>query len=169
MMALFLLFARGGCAERLRGRFAGVSKEWDVNYLEERHMARRSPRLGSLDSARESLMEETKCERMKRHLENRGVPSEWAVVLAARLEQRVEGLDRDAYELVLEGVADAFGGRWESRDALTDRLCEVREIERLMAAFAEELGKLDEVLEVLAAHVRRMRLRSEAAGSQNFH
>ena len=132
-------------------------------------MARRSSRLGSLESAREALVEETKCERMKRHLQNRGVPSEWAVVLAARLEQRVEGLDREAYELVLEGVADAFGARWESRDARTDRLCEVREIERLMAAFAEELGKLDEVLEVLAAHVRRMKLRSEAAGSQNFH
>jgi hypothetical protein len=70
---------------------------------------------------------------------------------------------------LLEGVADVFGGHSESRDALSDRLCEVREIERLMSAFAQELGKLDEVLEVLAAHVRRMRMKSETAGPQNFH
>jgi len=34
---------------------------------------------------------------------------------------------------------------------------ELKEVERLMGAFAGELTKLDEVVEVLAAYVRRMR------------
>lgn len=132
-------------------------------------MGRKDVGQGDLSSSEGSLMELSKRERLKRHLERRGVPSESAVVLAGRLEPRLEGLDSEACTLVLEGVADAFRGQSESRDVLTDRLCEVREIERLMASFAEELGKLDEVLEVLAAHVRRMRIKSEASGSHNYH
>ena len=132
-------------------------------------MSRKGARTGSSDGIRGSLVELSSRERVCRYLETRGIPADSAVILADRLEHRVEGLDSEARQVLLEGVADAFGGHSESRDALADRLCEVREIERLMSAFAQELGKLDEVLEVLAAHVRRMRMKSETAGPQNFH
>ena len=132
-------------------------------------MSRKGTRTGSADEIRGSLVELSNRERVCRYMETRGIPAASALVLADRLEHRVEGLDSEACQVLLEGVADVFGGHSESRDALSDRLCEVREIERLMSAFAQELGKLDEVLEVLAAHVRRMRMKSETAGPQNFH
>ena len=132
-------------------------------------MSRKGTRTGSSDEIRGSLVELSNRERVCRYMETRGIPAASALVLADRLEHRVEGLDSEACQVLLEGVADVFGGHSESRDALSDRLCEVREIERLMSAFAQELGKLDEVLEVLAAHVRRMRMKSETAGPQNFH
>lgn len=132
-------------------------------------MSRKAGSAGRLEDPPGSLMEMSCRERMRRHLEGRGIPAESAVVLAERLEGRVGGLDVEAQNLVLEGVADAYTGSSESRDALADRLCEVREIERLMFAFSEELGKLDEILEVLSAHVRRMRVQSEATGPQKFH
>lgn len=132
-------------------------------------MGRKGMGTGRAEDTPDSLMEMSCRERLRRHLESRGIPADSAVILAERLEGRMGGLDAEAQNLILEGVADAYMGPCESRDALADRLCEVREIERLMFAFSEELGKLDEILEVLSAHVRRMRLQSDATGPQKFH
>ena len=46
---------------------------------------------------------------------------------------------------------------------------ELREIERLMDAFVGELSKLDEILDVLTAHVDRMRSRSARAEDGTVH
>jgi len=49
-----------------------------------------------------------------------------------------------------------------------DLSTEVREVERMLGAFAEELDKMDEVLAVLAATVRRMRSVA-APGDETVH
>ena len=41
---------------------------------------------------------------------------------------------------------------------------QIQELERLMSSFAGELSKLDESLEVLAAHLRRMRTQMDGPG-----
>ena len=46
---------------------------------------------------------------------------------------------------------------------------EVKQLERLMVGCATELRKLDEVLEVLAAYVRRMRTSTDESGNQVLH
>ncbi|MED5262594.1 MAG: hypothetical protein VX574_09390 [Myxococcota bacterium] len=116
---------------------------------------------------------------IRAELESRGVSASVSGPVAARLESRLEiGDDKaelaattsvDSYELLLDGVAEAL--RVLDAKSLLDvpgrkdfsPEPDLQEIERLMAAFVGELSKLDEVLDVLNAHVERMRsARSES-------
>jgi hypothetical protein len=99
----------------------------------------------------------SKCERIRERLEERGVAPDLSEALAAQLEDRAAELDRDRFESLLDGVALACGLHGDAGEELTRNTSELREIERMMGAFAGELSKLDETLEVLAAYVRRMR------------
>ena len=127
---------------------------------------------------------ETATERMngiRAELESRGVSASVSGPVAARLESRLEIGDGDAglpvtasidsYELLLDGVAEAL--RVLDANAPSE-LPDLRdlppepdlgEIERLMAAFVGALSKLDEVLNVLNAHVERMRSARSESGS----
>ena len=96
-------------------------------------------------------------DRIRADLAARGVAPEFCEALSERLQSQVESFDAASYLPLLDGVAAAYGVHEETSEALSSRLRELSEIERLMSAFAGELSKLDEVLNVLAAHVGRMR------------
>lgn len=108
-------------------------------------------------------------------LESRGVPPSVSVTLAARLQSRlgvvgVRGPSRrQSYDLLLDGVADALRVLGAETPARPSSEPDLREIERLMDAFVGELSKLDEILDVLTAHVDRMRSRSARAEDGTVH
>lgn len=103
-------------------------------------------------------------DRMRGDLKRSGVAPEWLEQLAVQLCARTHSgaISPQEYEALVEGAVLACGVRNEvplSDDTDTDR---VREIERMMQAFAGELAKLDESLDVLSAYVRRMRIGPQA-------
>lgn len=102
-------------------------------------------------------------------LERRGVPAELSERLSHRVEGRAVALEGDAYETLLEGAAAAVGVHDRSEQEMSQQLQDLQEIERLMGGFSKELAKLDEVLEVLAAHVRRMRSNAPSTGDRRLH
>jgi hypothetical protein len=103
--------------------------------------------------------------RLSAALRSRGLEAPLAELLAMRLLPEIEGTTAGARERILDGVA--LGVRLQS--AVTAELSrsagELQEMERLMSSFAGELSKLDEVLEVLAAYLRRMRTASPSSGA----
>lgn len=103
-------------------------------------------------------------ERIRADLARRGVPEEFSRAMSQELEPVARELAPDAYEAVLAGVAMAWGAqrRGGAREG-EPRRPDLDEMERLLGAFAEELGKLDEALELLAAYLTRIRARSLGA------
>jgi len=87
----------------------------------------------------------------------RGASREFGESISEQLEPRLAALDPEACDAVLDGVAMAFVMQQEKNHQLARSLKGLREVERMMGAFSGELSKLDEVLEVLSAYVRRMR------------
>jgi hypothetical protein len=87
-------------------------------------------------------------------LERLGIPRVLLACLAERLDERCRDLDPAAYEAALEGVVAAFDatGSAEVED--------VREIQRLMEGFADELQKLEEGLRIVSAYAIRMQERA---------
>ena len=57
----------------------------------------------------------------------------------------------------LDGVAASLDLNETARHQWLENQREVREIQSMLSAFSEELSKLDEVLEVMATYVRKMR------------
>ncbi len=106
---------------------------------------------------------------IRRDLQTRGVAAASAEALSARIASKLERQDSEAYEAMLDGVALAVASHAGARESETDRAGECREIERLMGSFAEELNKLDEVLQVLAAHLTRMRTTATAESARVVH
>jgi hypothetical protein len=89
-------------------------------------------------------------------------------VADAILEQlRVTGAD--GYEDLLAGVRFSHQARADAAAELARMQRELKQLERLMGGFATELRKLDEVLEVLAAYVRRMRTSVGDGAKQVLH
>ena len=73
------------------------------------------------------------------------------------------------YEDLLAGVRFSYQARVNVAADLSGMQSELRQLERLMGGFATELRKLDEVLEVLAAYVRRMRSSTDESGNEILH
>jgi hypothetical protein len=90
-------------------------------------------------------------------LERRGVTCEYSRLLSGRLEQGLAGRSQQEATAVLDGIGIAFSVQQETSQQLAESVRGLKEMERIMGAFSGELSKLDEVLEVLAAYVRRMR------------
>lgn len=88
---------------------------------------------------------------------SRGVARELSDTLSARLEARFASLDSQSRDVVLDAVAMSFVLQQEKSRELARNLKGLKEVERMMGAFSGELSKLDEVLDVLSAYVRRMR------------
>lgn len=108
--------------------------------------------------------------RIRADLVERGVSADAVEILFHELE--VHGVDPDStrYQALLAGVAVACrSGAEEDDPELLRNTAELREIERMMGAFADELVKLDETLEVLSAYVRRMRTNVEPRSKQLLH
>lgn len=108
-------------------------------------------------------------ERLSADLQGRGLPVAAADVMAARLAPELEGKPHAELESILDGVSLGFRAQSTVAKELARSSTELQEMERLMGAFAGELSKLDEVLEVLAAYLRRMRTTSPPSGSQILH
>ena len=71
-------------------------------------------------------------------------------------------LDPQAYEGFLTGAALTFAVHLDSRPELRESANDLGEMQRLMSDFSDELRKLDEALEILAAYVIRMRTQSDS-------
>lgn len=104
-------------------------------------------------------------------LRERGVTDGDAADLARRLEADLQRRQPSARESYLDGVAATWHATRDTRAQLDRSLTDIKEVERLMGAFTGELSKLDEVLEVLAAYVRRMRTSNggESSAGQTLH
>jgi hypothetical protein len=94
-------------------------------------------------------------DRISADLQSRGVPAAVADLLAAQVEREVDGSEWD--DAILDGAALGFRAQHAVSEELAKSAVDLQEIQRLMSSFAGELSKLDEVLEVLAAYLRRMR------------
>jgi len=98
-------------------------------------------------------------------LRERGVTDPDARSLAEHLAPQVAHTRRAGRETFIDGIAAGWHAASESRVRLDRTVSEIKEVERLMGAFTGELSKLDEVLEVLAAYVRRMRTSKKVESS----
>jgi hypothetical protein len=114
-------------------------------------------------------------DRVSADLEARGVSPERAVQLASQLSQgrSWKRLSLGQYEALLDGASVTAAPEPGVTPTGEENVEQVREIERMMQAFAGELAKLDESLEVLSAYVRRMReqptVKPRSVGSQTLH
>lgn len=99
--------------------------------------------------------------RIRRDLEDRGIPEPVSTALSARMAEQAEHLDGRAYEGFLAGAALSFSLHREGRAEVSGNTTDLGEIQRLMSDFSDELRKLDEALEILAAYVVRMRTQSD--------
>jgi orotate phosphoribosyltransferase len=87
----------------------------------------------------------------------RGIEAALARRLAAAIEKRVGVLDAPRYQGVIAGVALAVSAQRRELSALRKAADELGEVRRLLGSFTDELEKLDEALETLAAYVVRMK------------
>ncbi len=90
-------------------------------------------------------------------LEARGIPSELARRLATAIAKRAAALDGVRYQAVIAGIALAIGAQRKELEQLRQAAQELGEVQRLLSSFTDELKKLDESLETLAAYVVRMK------------
>jgi hypothetical protein len=102
-------------------------------------------------------------------LSARGVLPDASRSLASRMASQIAALPHAEREAMLDGAALASGVHQESHDKLAQSLKGLREVERMMGAFSGELSKLDEVLEVLAAYVQRMRTSGVQDADRTLH
>ena len=114
-------------------------------------------------------------DRVSADLEARGVSPGRAAQLASQLSQGKswERLSPEEYEALLDGASVTAAPEQGVAPTGEENVEQVREIERMMQAFAGELAKLDESLEVLSAYVRRMReqpaVKPRSVGRQTLH
>jgi hypothetical protein len=87
----------------------------------------------------------------------RGLEPALARRLAAAIEKRIGVLDAARYQGVIAGVALAVSAQQRELEQLRKAAGELGEVKRLLGNFTQELEKLDEALETLAAYVVRMR------------
>ena len=95
-------------------------------------------------------------------LEERGIATKFSEALAERLDRVAERLDPEIYDAVLTGATLAYGEHRRSLETLQASTRDLEEIQSLLSAFSEELQKLDEALETLAAYTLRIRDQSLA-------
>ena len=117
---------------------------------------RRKSEIERFATMRDSAGQEvTLRDRISVDLQSRGVPSAAADLLAVNVVHEVAGREPDG--AILDGAALGFRAQNAVSKELAQSAVDLQEIQRLMSSFAVELTKLDEVLEVLAAYLRRMR------------
>ncbi len=99
---------------------------------------------------------ETPRDRIRAELQRHGVSPDLAGLLALRLEQLVGALGSESCEAVFAAALAATGGP-KLADPSAPSALDLDEMQRLMAAFAGELQKLDEALRALSAYLTRLR------------
>lgn len=92
-------------------------------------------------------------------LEQLGVEGALRDALCRRLSALTTTPSEPLLRAALAGVAAAQELRRADEAALRRSARDLQEIQRLLAAFADEIAKLDEALRILSAYVQRMRMR----------
>lgn len=77
--------------------------------------------------------------------------------LAQAIEKHTSSLDGPRYQGVVAGVALAVTAQRREVEQLRKAADELGEVKRLLGNFTDEMKKLDEALETLAAYVVRMK------------
>lgn len=121
-------------------------------------------------------MREKRAERIRADLERRGVSSDFSRRISEGLEPFTDELEPNVYEAVLSGVTMAYGVQRRRETGAPEAVragsppsrSELDEMQRLMGEFGNELRKLDEALELLAAYLTRMRAQ-RPAGARTLH
>ena len=115
-------------------------------------------------------------DRVRGDLLLRGIDEDLSGRIAAQLceQHSCDELSSEQYEAMIDGASLACGVGCDTNSDSQSSVVRVREIERMMQAFAGELSKLDESLEVLSTYVRRMRKQPESPvvpvrGDQTLH
>ncbi len=101
-------------------------------------------------------------QQIERDLERLGVTEDLRDALCRRLEPIASTLSDDAYQAALAGIAAAHDVHRVGEAALERSMGDLREIQRLLGAFSDEMRKLDEALRVLSTYVQRMQTKSSA-------
>lgn len=128
-------------------------------------------RLPGLEEPEQSAVDDSADlrERIRIDLELKGVAPDVSETLSGELLVRASELTSDGYDNLLEGVALTCRMHSGADLEIMRNACDVREVERMVRAFAGELGKLDETLEVLAAYVARMRSNLDSKETGTVH
>jgi hypothetical protein len=101
-------------------------------------------------------------QQIERDLERLGIGGELREALSQRLEPIAPALSEDAYQAALLGIAAANDVRRLGEAALERSMGDLREIQRLLGAFSDEMRKLDGALRVLSNYVQRIRPKGSA-------
>jgi pilus assembly protein TadC len=100
---------------------------------------------------------ERSVEEIQAELVARGIDAPLARRLAQAIAKRSAVLDGGRYQAVVAGVALAVAAQRSELSQLRKAADELGEMQRLLTSFTDELKKLDEALETLAAYVARMK------------
>jgi hypothetical protein len=112
---------------------------------------------------------ERKLDEIQADLVARGLDETLARRLAQAIEKRSQALDAPRYQGVVAGIALAFTAQRREVEQLRKAADELGEIQRLLGSFTNELSKLDEALETLAAYVVRMKHPQTPAPKRVLH
>lgn len=107
--------------------------------------------------------------RVRGDLEDHGITGGEAARLSEVLTARLLERGPEGYEDLVAGAQMISQVRTDLSTDLADSHRELRQLERLMGGFATELRKLDEVIEVLAVYMRRMRDSASDNGRETLH
>ena len=100
---------------------------------------------------------ERSVEKIQAELVARGIEAPLARRLAEAIAKRTAVLDAPRYQGVIAGIALAVAAQRRDVAQLRKAADELGEMQRLLGSFTDELKKLDEALETLAAYVVRMK------------
>ncbi len=96
-------------------------------------------------------------DRIELELIRRGIPRESSGTLARQVQRQLEGVPERLAGLVLDGVALAFSVGAVQRDAPIGGFRQASVVDQLLSDFGDEVQKLDEIVKVLNAYLRRLR------------
>jgi hypothetical protein len=124
---------------------------------------------GSDHSDATELQDEALRQRVCGDLARIGLLGEEAKRIAEAIVEQLRLTGPNGYEDLLAGVRFSHQARADVVADWARMQRELRQLERLMGGFGTEIRKLDEVLEVLAAYVRRMRTSVGDGAKQLLH
>jgi len=107
--------------------------------------------------------------RVREDVELQGVIGEEGKRVARAVVDVAIANGAESYAFLLQGIRIANDARGDVAADLARSNRELQQLDRLMRGFSSELRKLDEVVEVLAAYLRRMRTTAGDATRRTLH
>jgi hypothetical protein len=108
-------------------------------------------------------------QRIRVDLERRGVDEQMSESFASRLAEIASDLSASEYHAALLAMAAAYEVVQSEADELERRCRDVRQIQQLMQAFADELRKVEEGLSIVSAFLVRMRMTADGGDEGSIH